>query len=432
MRLLALLLVVAVLGGCSRSPQSAKNAATPEIAIPEVQTSGLDSALGETIQKSRQALQSSPQSSEAWGKLGQALDAAEFYAEARTCYKRASVLDPQSGRWLHLLAILQLQDQPDVAFTNLARAADLLPATNDAPRLRLAQALVERGKLAEATPHLDALLATTPGHAAARVEMARVKLAAGDPTNAVRLLSPAMTNIFTARAAYLLMSQATQRLGDSNTASMLARRAAAMPRPFDWPDPFLREVQSLKTDEQSLLDRANGLMMTRRLDEAESVLNQVLKKSPDNPEIFLLLGRLKIQQRRCNEAEQALQQHLTLRTNSLQGFMQLGLARFCDSRWSDAASAFQSAVALKPDFAQGHYNLGLALSRAGESNKAIESFHAALRCQPGDASTHAALAEEFLRTGQFPQASQETENALKVDPQQPKALRVRASLLERR
>ena len=227
-----LIAAAAFLMGCSPSSQSPVTAQT-QISAPVVETSSLDAALAQTIQSSRQAVESSPQSADAWGKLGQAFEAAEFYAEARICYKRASELDPQSGRWLHLLAILQLQDQPDAAFPNLARAAELLPATNDAPRLRLAQALVERGRFSEATPHLDKLLAVNPGHAAARVEMARVKLAAGDPTNAVRLLSSAMTNVFTARAAYLLMSQATQRLGDTNTASMLARRAAlSTPKPL--------------------------------------------------------------------------------------------------------------------------------------------------------------------------------------------------------
>lgn len=283
------------------------------------------------------------------------------------------------------MGLLQLQDQPELALTNILRAVQLLPATNDAPRLRLAQALVERGRHAEAIPHLESLLALDPAHAAARLELARVKLAANDPQSAAGLLAPALTNAYTARPALLLLSQVKLRLGETDAAAQLVERAARLPRPFDWPDPFLREVQSLHTDQQNLLDRVNGLIMRGRFVEAEKLLEQNLARAPESAETLLLFGRLRLQQRRCADAAVFFQKHLAVRANSLQGCVQLGLARYCQNDWAAAAAAFESALRLKPDFAQAHFNLGLCRSRANQSTAAIESFRNALRCQPGDA-----------------------------------------------
>jgi tetratricopeptide (TPR) repeat protein len=388
----------------------------------------LDPALAAKITAAHKAVEASPESAEAWGKLAHALDAAEFRDEARICYQRASELEPGSARWLYLLGLIQMQNDPSAALANLTRAAELAAPTNDAPRLRLAQALIERGRFNEATPHLEELMKRNPSHAAARLEMARVKFASNDLSRAAELLQPCLTNAFTDRPAHLLLSQIKLRTGDAVGAALLARRAGSMPRGSDWPDPYLREVLSLLTDASNLAQRANGLLMQRRFTEAETVLNQLLARTPESAEGLLLLGRLRIQERRCAEAEAILQRHLAVRTNSLQGFVQLGLARYCESRWADAAAAFKTALELKPDFAQAHYNLGLALSRDGNSNAAIDAFRNALRCQPGDPNTHGALAEELLRIGKTFEAGKEAEEALRIDTRQAKALRVREAV----
>jgi cytochrome c-type biogenesis protein CcmH/NrfG len=422
--LLRLLIVALVLTlGCSPSQQPSSELATP----PSVNLTALDPFLSQTVSNAYAAVQSTPRSADAWGRLGHALDAAGFARDAQSCYERASALDPQAARWLYLGSLSQLQDDPSVGLSNLFRAVELVPATNEAPRLRLAQALIERGRFTEASAQLQRLLAMNANHPAARVELARIALSSNQLARVEELLGPSMTNAYTARPALLLLSQAKQRLGDTAGADTLARRAAAMPRPFDWPDPYLREVQALRADESHLADRANALAMQGRFAEAERILNELLLRTPDHPEALLLLGRLRIQQRRCADAELLLQRHLARRTNSLHGFVQLGLARFCEGRWTDAADAFRQATRLKPDFAQAHYDLGLALARAGNTPAAIESYQNAIRCDPADANAHAAIAEEFLRANNPGSARRHAENALRLDPKHAKAIK----LLER-
>jgi tetratricopeptide (TPR) repeat protein len=395
-------------------------------------TAGCAAHIARAIQTSRQTVLARGHSADAWGHLGEAFHAAEFHAEARTCYARAAQLDSRSARWPHLLGLLQLQDLPDAALANLNRAAELAGTATDAPRLRLAQALAERGRFREATNHLHALLNGNSGHAAARLELARIRLSENQLASAAELLRPCLTNAYSGRAAHFLLGQVRAREGNVEAATMLARQAAAMVRPLDWPDPFLREVQSLRADRSKLSEQANLLLIQRRFPEAEAILIDLLKKLPEDAEALLLLGRLRLQERRCAEAEPLFQRHLARQTNSLNGLVQLGLALFCQQRWNDSATAFERALVLKPDFAQAHYNLGLARARAHDSAGAIRSYREALRCSPGDAATHAALADELLLVGSFDEALIQADRAIALEPNHPKAKAAREQALRGR
>lgn len=399
---------------------------------PRVITSSLDKPLISLIETTRQAVVSAPESGMAWGRLGQAYHTAEFAAEAQRCYERALQLDLGSPAWPHLLGVLQLQDQPEAAFVNLARAADLAGAWTDASRVRLVHALVERGRYDDALKHIHLLLAGDPVHAGARLQKARIQFIRGEIDAAADAIQPCLTNAFTRRPAALLFAQILHRNGELEAAVQLTRGAASMPRPSDWPDPFLREVQSLRLDRQRLEDQVNGLLVAQRLPEAEVALDRLVAVFPDTPEGLLLLGRLRIQQRQCAEAESVLRRHLMLQPSSLNGSIQLGLALLCQQRWPDAVLVLRGAIALKPDFAQAHFNLGYALGRTGDSAAAILSFREALRCSPGNASAHTALAEELLKNGDSTSASAHVERALELNPNDAKARALRERLSGRR
>lgn len=388
---------------------------------PEIPPNQLDPELSSILSAARSNTINQPQSSDAWRHLGTAFDAAEFGAQAEICYTKALSIDPTCVGCRHLLAIRQLREHPEDAIENFTKASHLAGATNDSPSLRLAQALVERGRFTEATNSLSPILSRDPNHPAARLELSRALLALGQASALPSLLSPCLTNPYTARPSQWLLSQAWLRLGDADTAAKHARFASSLPKPFDWPDPFLREVQALRRDRTKISDQANALLQQRRTAEAENLIQQLLARVPDDPEGLLLLGRIRLQQRRCPEAESTLQRHLSLKPESLNGLIQLGMAYYCQSRWSNAAVEFEHAVALKPDFAQAHANLGLARSRLGDSKAAIHSFEQALRCNPGDANTHALLGEEWLRSGDLVRGQAHIKQALQLDPNHPKA-----------
>lgn len=392
---------------------------------PQVALENLDRPQVQLIEEARKKVLEAPGSAQAWGQLGQTLHAVEYYTPAQECYARAVQLDPKSPRWPYLLGLLQLQDQTEVGLTNLGRAVVLVDLDPDAPRLRLAQALVERGRLDEARPHLDKLLQARPDHPAARLEWARVQLAGQALESAAHTLAPCLTNAFTSRPAMLLLSQIQQRLGQLDSASNLARQAATMPRPFDWPDPYLREVFQWRVDRQKLQDLINQMLMGRRLDQAQQALDKLFAMFPGDAEGLLLLGRLRYQQRQCSEAETAFRQHLAALPQSLNGLTQLALALMCQERWADAAGVWRQAITLKSDFAQAHYNLGLALARSGNAAGAMASYGDALRSNPGDADAHVGLAELLFEAGRADEAQVRLTRALELNPSHAKAQKLR-------
>jgi tetratricopeptide (TPR) repeat protein len=425
--LLTLLALTLVFAGCTPSPTPASSAASaPPAQVPNSNLDALAPSVRGRILELKSTLQSQPQSPAAWGQLGQAFHALELNAEARACYAEAARLDSASGRWPYLLGILQLLNDPDPALTNLARAVAILPATNDAPRLALGKALAERGRPADAAREFTQILSLQPAHPAARLELARLKLAASETAAAIELLQPCLTNPYTARPAHLLLSQAKLKLGDSAEAARLAQAAAPMPKPFDWPDPFLREVKASLALAQNFADDANRLLLRGRVAEAEKLLLDALKQDAADAEATLLLGRVRAQQDRFSEAEQMFLRHLAARPNSLQGWMQLGLARFRQKHFEAAAEAFKKATEIKPDYAEAHMNLGVAYSSLNKTTLAIAALQTAARCQPGDARAHSALAEEYLRAGQKTEAARAAAAALEINPQDARALRVRS------
>jgi tetratricopeptide (TPR) repeat protein len=420
----ALLIFIALFSACSK--QEPQRLAPPTIDVTNVNPPARD----RVVQLQTDVMQQ-PQNAEAWGNLGQALHALEFNDKAAVCYNEAARLDPQSGRWPYFLGQIQLLNDPNTALTNLARAVSLLPPTNDAPRLTLAKALAERGRDQDAARELETILASNPNHPAARVELARLKLAANNPQAAADLLQPCLTNQYTARSAHLLLGQARLKLGDPRAAAQLAQRATAIPEGFDWPDPNLREMKNSLPLQENLLDQANRFLSTGRAADAEKLLNSVLQQDASHSEALLILGRLRAQQQRFPEAESLFQKHLAARQDSVQGWMQLGIMRFRQEQWPAAAAAFKKATEIKPDYAEAHGNLAFAHSRQNQTAAAIQSFKEALRCQPGDARTQASLAEEYLRANNKPEALAAANAALAINPQEPKALRVKAALNER-
>jgi tetratricopeptide (TPR) repeat protein len=404
MKHVALILAITVLlsAGCQRPAEP-----------PVVSTASLDPALAALVTESRQAVLSAAKSAEAWGKLGQALHAAEFLPEARQCYRSAAGLDPRTPRWPHLLGVLELADDFESGIRHLQRAVELGGAQSAASRLRLGQALLERGRIDEALVQLNFLVTQDAQSQAAMLALARALVAGNQSDKAASILQGIPT-----RDATMLLAQIRQRQGDKAESARLVRLAPTLQDTPEAADPFLNQVLSLRADARSLADQANALLVQRKSADAEAVINRLLQNYPGNPEGLLLLGRLRYQQQRCAEAEEILRRHLAAEPQSLNGLLQLALAQFCQQRWGEAVSALKQAIALKPDSAPAHYNLGYALLRTGDSEGGIAALREAVRCDPGDVRSRLALADALRRTGDVAGARVQLDRVLEANPGQ--------------
>ena len=184
--------------------------------------------------------------------------------------------------------------------------------------------------------------------------------------------------------------------------------------------------------DKKLTEQINGMLMQQRLKEAEAALTPLLRTDANDPEVLLMLGRLRFLDRKCQEAEEVFRRLLTIQPGSLNGLMQLSLAILCQQRWSDAVVPLRQIISLKPDFTQAHYNLGYALAQLGDSPGAIRSYRDALRSSPGDMAAHLALAEELFLSGQREDAFTQLNRAAELNPDDPRIPKLRERLQKQR
>jgi cytochrome c-type biogenesis protein CcmH/NrfG len=389
--------------------------------FPRISTAGFDPDVVKQIEGALEGIQKAPNSAAAWGELAMVLYVYEFLEESCASYATAARLDPRQPRWPYLRALALLPHDAEAALAGLKRATELAGANPDAPRLRLAETLAERGQSEEAAKHFGELLRVRPDHTAAMLGLSRLRLAAGRATEARALLERCLRDPHTIRTAYSLLAVAAQSLGDTATAENAAHRARSLPLDRGWPDPFRDDLGARRIDLPGRLNRARQFLDAGDLKAAQPLLDQLLREHPDNAEGWLLLARARMESKDCPGAEKALKEHIRLAPGTVNGHFHLGVALLCLEHYADAAKSFERAVQIKPDFGEAHYNLGFALARAGRGRDALQPFRDAIRFSPEFIDAYILLADLLHQTGARDEAGRVIQRALELDPSDERA-----------
>jgi tetratricopeptide (TPR) repeat protein len=384
--------------------------------VPHISTAGFDPVVVKQIESALDGVRRARKSAPAWGELAMVLYVYEFIDESFAAYATAARLDPREPRWPYLRALALLPRDAEAALANLRRAAELAGTNPDAPRLRLAETLAERGHSEEAAKQFDELLRASPNHTAAMVGLARLKLASGRAAEARTLLERCLRDPHTIRTAHSLLAVTAQCLGDTATADKATRRARSLPLDRGWPDPFREELAARRIDLTGRLNRARQLLDAGDVKAAQPLFEQLIREHPDNAEGWLLLGRARMESKDCPAAEKALREHLRLAPGTVNGHFHLGVALLCQERYEEAAASFKRTVQLKPDFGEAHYNLGFALARAGRGRDALQPFRDAIRFSPEFIDAYILLADLLHQTSARDEAGQVIQRALELDP----------------
>jgi len=384
--------------------------------VPRISTAGFDPVVVKQIESALENVRKTPDDSKAWGELAMALYVYEFLDESCAAYATASRLDPRQPQWPYLRALALLPRDADTALVDLKRATELAGTNPDAPRLRLAETLAERGQPGEAAKQFEELLRARPDHTAAMLGVARLKLASGRAAEARALLERCLRDPHTMRTAHSLLAVAAQSLGDTATAEKAARRARSLPLDRGWPDPFRDALGARRIDLPGRLNRARQFLDAGDVRAAQPLLDPLLREHPGNAEGWLLLARARMESKDCPGAEKALREHIRLAPATVNGPFHLGVALLCQERYAEAAESFERAAKLKPDFGEAHYNLGFALARAGRGRDALQPFRDAIRFSPEFIDAYILLADLLHQTGARGEAARVIQRALEVDP----------------
>lgn len=370
-----------------------------------------------SFEKVRANLHSAP----AWGEYGLVLMHLEYLTEAGIAFERAEALAPTEGRWPYLHALMLMPREPEPALAKLRRAVALCPEQPDAPRLRLAQFLGERGFVEEAETHFQTLLRQRPDHAPARLGLARLRRSQGSLMESKNLLASCLDDPHTAAGAHVLLASLQQALGDATGAAATARRSSALAADVAWPDPWWAKAAQWRAGRKALLAEASRLLDQRQFTEALSLLGRITTNDPAAAEAWYQMGWAHNQLQQRPEAERALRQYLRLSPQSPKGLAQLAVSLLGQRQFTEAVELLQAAVRLKPTWRELHSNLGYACVQLSCPDEAIVHFREALRLDPNYVPSYTALAELLSRRGEGEEAKRLLELALQLNPTEARA-----------
>ncbi len=206
-------------------------ATTP--AAPEVDLTGAAPAVAEAVAAAQRAVQQTPRSAEAWGKLGMVLFANDYAAPAHDCFIHAERFDPDAPIWPYLQAVYLLVHDRDqgvgplqrsIACADSQRGTDVLPHLGT-PHLTLAEVYIEEDRRREAEVLCRRALALDPDHPRAHLDLGLIALADDQPERCIQHLTRSTLSPHTAYRASLCLAAAYRRLGDTASAAAFQRRA---------------------------------------------------------------------------------------------------------------------------------------------------------------------------------------------------------------
>jgi tetratricopeptide (TPR) repeat protein len=365
--------------------------------VPAVDLSTADPEVAAAVTAAIDAVKADPRNGAAWGKLGMVLRAHDFDTQSVEALRAAERFDPDEPRWPYLQGLTLVLYDPDAGLACLERAAAKARDDRPEPRLRLAEVLLDRGRVAEAEEAARPVADRRAWDPRAGLVLARAAADRGDWAAVLERTEPIRNEPTARKRATLLRADALRRLGRTADADAEAARAAGMPDDEDWDDRYVREVERLQVGRKADLQQGALLLNAGRPAEAAAFLQRAVAKSK-NPTPARLLLASALNQANDPAAARALAAEV-LRTDpdSVEGWLQLGVAQLLLGDPQAAAESFERVVKLKPDYADGHLKLGHARKGLGDRSGAEKEYEAALRCRPDYEAARKALAE--LRGG---------------------------------
>jgi tetratricopeptide (TPR) repeat protein len=388
-------------------------ATTPE--VPSFKTDDADPAVAKAILQARAEVEKSPRSGAAWGRLGMVLSIHDFLTESEMCFATAERFDPKEPRWPYFRGLARSDDSPEYALPCLQRASQLCDPVA-APHLRLAEMLTERGRLDEAEVLIRRVDARDPNDARALLGLGRLALARGELKASLEYLRRSTQLAPEVKATQALLAIVLQRLGDEAGAEEAQRKATKLPEQHIWPDPFLIEINRLRTGLGAAIDAANHWLRQGRTAAAVTLMEKAARDYPDKPRAWMVLGKALTEATNFAGAEQALRKAVALEPTSLEGRVDLGGALFGQGKYSEAEANYREAIRQQPGLAEAWFNLGLCRMNQRDNEGAIEAFREATRLKPDLALAYVRWGQALGRLRRIPEAMQQLKHALELNP----------------
>jgi tetratricopeptide (TPR) repeat protein len=381
--------------------------------LPAVPTGKMDEEVRNRIGNASFNLGLHVRDASAWGDLGAIFFVHGFEAQSQVCFRNAERLDPGDYRWPYLLAVSLIYTDADEMIAAYQRAA-LRCGRQAHVRLRLAEALLDRGELDEADVQVQRVLADSPSNHRAQLAKARVLFAQGDFAEA-RTWAERSADGSGKRAPYLLLAQLCRRLRDAEGEAKAVAALQKIPDGFTpWDDP---DITALRKDRATRVATPENLTQSGDAAMAMGILREIAVKS-DAPSAATSLAGPLIQEDKLSDAEALLSSQLSTSPSDERLRFLFGGVYYQQKKYSEAEAEYRRVIELKPDNVDAWFNLGLSLLKLGKPTEARDAFATTIRISPSRVSARINLAELLLAEGKNEQAIEHLEAAIKLAPKE--------------
>jgi tetratricopeptide (TPR) repeat protein len=386
----------------------------------------------EALTKARNRVLEEPNSVKAWGDLGFLFRAHLLHHESIVCFIEAGKLDTTSPRWPYLIGNLKLHIDPGSAIPYLREAYSLAaqPELRSATRLQLAEALLQRHELDEATKLFDEELAGNPQNPRGHYGLGVVAVWRGSPSDALDHLNVAARSPYSRQMASTLLSNCYYQLGRAAEAKEFEQEAARPPADQSWPDPIDAGIAMWRVGSDALKRKVGELKDQGRVKEAVKALQEIERTHPGDQATEIYLGINLGSTGDWPAAEKVLREALAKNPEHAMGRCYLGLSLYFQAlselqngHRDTATKKFEAAIVechksieIKPDMGMAHMYAGHSLKYLNRSLDAAEEYRRAIGVIPQFADAHLALGELLVKQGKSAEAVAHLENAARLAP----------------
>lgn len=259
----------------------------------------------------------------------------------------------------------------------------------------------EQGRLAEAEQLYLQILAVRPDHFDALQMLALIKLAKGQPAEALRLVSAAM-NLRTPSPQVLL--------NHGLILNALERREEAL-------GSFDRAIKLKSKFAEAYSNRGAVLSAVGRNEEAAESCRKAIAIKPAYAEAHYNLGTALRALGRGEEAIKSFDHALALQPKYAKAHNNRGAALEALNRLEEALASYQAALAIAPGFAEARTNRSRVQTALGRFDDALQSADAYIALRPDDADGYLERGKLLVDLNRIDDAEQDFQKGLALRPQ---------------
>ncbi len=351
--------------------------------LPDIDLSGQEKQVAAKIEGLLAAVRAQPGDGDLWGKLGINLYVHDWRKESVPCFAEAAKLTQEDARWPYYAGVALFNLSDSAATTYYQMALDREPA-NALFRLRLANALKQRGELETAESHYHEILNLDDKHSNALSGLASIHLLRDNYPLAIEYAEKALASDSRNRDAVAVLANSARKLQNQEMLELYSSRLQSLPAKNNISDPYVSDMIVEGVSSRWYRVRGNEYLSSGYTDRAISELSKVLEIRED-----------------------------AVAHNDL------GSAYLKGGKLAEAVTHFRKAIDLQPQKSEFLNNLGIALCQQGDMDTGLSYIQKATALSPDNTDITLSYARNLMKAGQWKQARNAYEAGLSRNSDNP-------------